>query len=116
MPPSLTEKKISQDGWVGTIYSYKSDFKEVFEYLEIHRLSPPEAGPEYKTKRDENDTGLEPVNRERLHFREMITPRIQVKIYQHFLSDEIQHYTNYVNGVPEGRSFWWKRWQLDQGQ
>ena len=39
----------------------------------------------------------------------MITPRIQVKIYQHFLSDEIQHYTNYVNGVPEGRSFWWKK-------
>ena len=72
--PSLTEKKISQDGWVGTIYSYKSDFKEVFEYLEIHRLSPPEAGPEYKTKRDENDTGLEPVNRERLHFRDDNTP------------------------------------------
>ena len=72
--PSLREKKISQDGWVGTIYSYKSDFKEVFEYLEIHRLSPPEAGPEYKTKRDENDTGLEPVNRERLHFRDDNTP------------------------------------------
>ena len=106
--PSLPEKKISQDGWVGTIYSYKSAFKEVFEDIEIPRLRPPGADPEYKTKRDENDTGLEPVKRGRLRLKDDNAPYTG-KIYQHFLSGEIQHYANYVNGVREGQAFWWKK-------
>ena len=106
--PTLPEKKISQDGWVGSIYNYKSDFKEVFEDIEIPRLSPSGAGPEYKTKRDENDTGLEPVNIGRLCLKADNAPYTG-KIYQHFLSGEIQHYATYLDGVREGRAFWWKK-------
>ena len=63
--PSLS-KIISKDGWVGNVYDYRGDFIEVFEDHEILERSPPGAGPEYKVKRDENDTGLIPVNIGRL--------------------------------------------------
>ena len=106
--PTLPEKKISQDGWVGTFYTYKSDFKEVFEDIEIPRLPPPGASPEFKTKRDENDTGLEPVNIGRLRLKAENAPYTG-KIYQHFLSGEIQHYATYLDGVREGRAFWWRK-------
>ena len=99
--PTLPKKKISQDGWVGTVYDYRGDFVEVFEDHEILRTPPPGAGPEYKVKRDENDTGLIPVNMGRLRNRKDNSP-FSGKIFQHFLSGELEHYANYEDGFRKG--------------
>jgi hypothetical protein len=114
--PSLPEKKISQDGWVGTIYTYKSDFKEVFENVETPKLPPPGAGPEYQVKRDENDTGLEPVNIGRLRLKADNAPYTG-KIYQHFLSGEDPALCN-LSRWSSGRPgiLVEKRWQPHSGQ
>ena len=106
--PSLPKKVISKDGWVGSIYDYKSDFLEVFEDHEILRTPPPGAGPEYNVRRDENDTGLIPVSMGRLRYRKDNSPYTG-KVYQHFLSGELIHYANYQDGFRQGIAYWWRK-------
>ena len=106
--PSLPKKIISKDGWVGSVYDYKGDFIEVFEDREIARTPPPGAGPEYKVKRDENDTGLIPLNMGRLRNRNDNSPYTG-KVYQHFLSGELEHFANYQDGFRKGIAYWWKK-------
>lgn len=104
--PSLPSKNISRNGWVGSMYNYKSDFLEVFENHEIPRNAPIGTGPEYKIKRDENDTGLIPVSMGRLRIRKDNAPYTG-KIFQHFLSGELEHFANYRNGFRNGPAYWW---------
>ena len=106
--PSLPKKVISKDGWIGTVYDYWGDFVEVFEDHEILRTPPPGAGPEYKVKRDENDTGLIPVNMGRLRNRKDNSP-YSGKIFQHFLSGELEHFANYEDGFRRGTAYWWRK-------
>ena len=106
--PRLAERKISAQGWVGNRYEYKSDFIEVFENIEILKVPPPGAGPDYVLKRDENDSGMEPVNRGRLRFKKDNSP-YSGKIYRHFLSGEIEHFANYKNGFRDEIAYWWKK-------
>ena len=106
--PSLPKKVISKDGWVGSAYDYRGDFEEVFEDHEILRTPPPGAGPEYKVKRDENDTGLIPVNMGRLRNRKDNSP-YSGKIFQHFLSGELEHFANYEDGFRRGTAYWWRK-------
>ena len=70
--PKLKLDSITQNSFIGNHFTYKRVF-ESFENIEIPRLPPP-AGPEYIVKRDENDSGLIPVNKGRLRLRKDNTP------------------------------------------
>lgn len=106
--PTLPEKTISKSGWVGSFYDYRGDFIEVFEDHEILRTPPPGAGPDYKVRRDENDTGLIPVSIGRLRNRKD-NSTYTGKVYQHFLSGELEHFSNYEDGFRKGTSYWWRK-------
>ena len=71
--PNMEQDKIHKDGFVGNKFTYKRVFAEVFEDIEVPRLPPPGSGPEFVVKRDENDSGLIPVNMGRLRVKSDVT-------------------------------------------
>ena len=106
--PSLEQEKISKDAFVGNNFTYQRVFLEVFENIETPRLPPPEAGPEYIVKRDENDSGLIPVSKGRLRLRKD-NSSYSGKVFRHYISGELEHYSSYENGFRTGKAYWWKK-------
>lgn len=106
--PQLEAEIIHPSGFVGNIFSYRRTFIETDENIEIPRTPPLGAGPEYILKRDENDSGLIPVSKRRLRLRKDNSP-YSGKIYLHFLSGEIEHFSLYKNGFRQGKAYWWKK-------
>ena len=106
--PQLEAEIIHPSGFVGNIFSYRRTFIETDENIEIPRTPPLGAGPEYILKRDENDSGLIPVSKRRLRLRKDNSP-YSGKIYLHFLSGEIEHFSLYKNGFRQERAYWWKK-------
>ena len=94
--PQLETEIIQPSGFVGNIFSYRRTFIETDENIEIPRTPPVGAGPEYILKRDENDSGLIPVSKRRLRLRKDNSP-YSGKIYLHYLSGEIEHFSFYKN-------------------
>ena len=78
--PKLELNSITQNSFIGNHFTFKRVFLESFENIEIPRLPTPGAGPEYIVKRDENDSGLIPVNKGRLRLRRT-TLHILVKFF-----------------------------------
>ena len=105
--PQLETEIIHPNGFVGNIFSYRRTFIETDENIEIPRTPPVGAGPEYILKRDENDSGLIPVSKRRLRLRKDNSP-YSGKIYLHYLSGEIEHFSFYKNGFRQEKAYWWK--------
>lgn len=106
--PKLEDEIIHPSGFVGNIFSYRRNFIETDENIEIPRTAPIGAGPEYILKRDENDSGLIPVSKRRLRLRKDNSP-YSGKIYLHYLSGEIEHFSSYKNGFRQEKAYWWKK-------
>lgn len=106
--PNLEQDKIYKDGFVGNKFTYKRVFAEVFEDIEVPRLPPPGSGPEYVVKKDENDSGLIPVNMGRLRVKSDGTP-FSGKVFRHFISGELEHHSSYEDGFRVGVAYWWRK-------
>ena len=106
--PKLKLDSITQNSFIGNHFTYKRVFLESFENIEIPRLPPPGAGPEYIVKRDENDSGLIPVNKGRLRLRKDNTP-YSGKVFRHYISGELEHYSMYKDGFRTGKAYWWRK-------
>ena len=104
--PSLPSDTLFDNAFVGNTFSYKRTFSENFENIEIPRLPPPGAGPEYKIKRNANDSGLVPVSKGRLRFKNDNQP-FSGKVFRHFLSGQLEHFSVYENGFRVGNAYWW---------
>lgn len=106
--PTLKKDLIPRNSFIGNRFTYERVFWEVFENIEIPRLPPPGAGPEYIVKRDENDSGLIPVSKGRLRLRNDNSP-YSGKVFRHYISGELEHYSSYQNGFRTGKAYWWEK-------
>ena len=106
--PKLKKDLIPRNSFIGNRFTYERVFWEVFENIEIPRLPPPGAGPEYIVKRDENDSGLIPVSKGRLRLRNDNSP-YSGKVFRHYISGELEHYSSYQNGFRTGKAYWWEK-------
>ena len=106
--PTLKKDLIPRNSFIGNRFTYERVFLEVFENIEIPRLPPPGAGPEYIVKRDENDSGLIPASKGRLRLRNDNSP-YSGKVFRHYISGELEHYSSYQNGFRTGKAYWWEK-------
>jgi antitoxin component YwqK of YwqJK toxin-antitoxin module len=104
--PVLTKPALPQSRWVGNPFQYAHVFREGFEIVEVARIIPAGAGPDYSVKRDASDPGTDPMELGRLRKKEDGMP-YSGEVLRHFLSGKLEHYSKYQDGFRVGTAYWW---------